>query len=562
MSKSICIVQNIDEIIYILNKVKKHKIFLPLDLSTQLYCINNKIKFYDPLKMINKSFHQETLVYSKKLIQDLDFGDISMDSHKKELRALIRFKFHSIAFLLELIEQLKFADKVDEIIVTGWDRYYDQYSKKNIFVSDLVLNLIKDIKITSLNKIIYQNYSTNEECDFLVDDTDLEKNKEYILVTNLGYNFFRIIMSLQRQKMKIIVPFLFKISFFKKIIYNLLKVKFIELKKTKSLDSSQIILPKIKFIYKGKDLSKILNSRLMQEKKNIIKLKNQSKAIDNFFKRTKIKLVITNLSRGIFGYFIDLAKKLKITSICIPHGTLAPNFDEYDRLYKDTISEAVTSKNADFHASQSIIAKEFFELKKNNFNKILNTGNLIFCGKKRKIKKKKNKILFAVTLKDFETIRPLGDELYYEFLDNLYFLENLSKKYEFKFLVKLHPRGYDEFENLKKAFPKLEFSKKKIDKALDESFVTLTFSSTTIEDSLSAQCPVILLDRWKRYKHCIAEENTKKKNSAVYYIDDGEKLVDCLNTISSSENIDFSKYYSNNNYNFNIKKTLDNLLSE
>ena len=80
--------------------------------------------------MINKSFHQETLVYSKKLIQDLDFGNISMDSHKKELRALIRFKFHSIAFLLELIEQLKFADKVDEIIVTGWDRYYDQYSKK------------------------------------------------------------------------------------------------------------------------------------------------------------------------------------------------------------------------------------------------------------------------------------------------------------------------------------------------------------------------------------------------------------------------------------------------
>ena len=74
---------------------------------------------------------------------------------------------------------------------------------------------------------------------------------------------------------------------------------------------------------------------------------------------------------------------------------------------------------------------------------------------------------------------------------------------------------------------------------------------------------MILLDRWKRYKHCIAEENTKKKkNSAVYYIDDGEKLVDCLNTISSSENIDFNKYYSNNNYNFNIKKTLDNLLSE
>ena len=558
MSKSICIVQNVDEIIYILNKVKKQKIFLPLDLSTQLYCINNKIKFYDPLKLINKSFHQETLVYSKKLIQDLEFGDISMDSHKKELRAFIRFRFHSIAFLLELIEQLKFYDKVDEIIVTGWDRYYDQFSKKNIFVSDLVFNLIKDIKITSLNKIIYENYSSNEEYDFQVNDSNLEKNKEYILVTNLGYNFFRIVMSLQRQKMKIIVPLLGKISFFKKIIYNLLKVKFVELKKTKSKNSFQITLPKINFIYKGKDLSKILNSRLIQEKKNLIKLKTQSEAIDNFFKRIRIKLVITNLSKGVFGYFIDLAKKSNITSICIPHGTLAQSFDEYDRIYKDIISEAVTSKNADFHASQSIIAKEFFDLKKNNYNKILNTGNLIFCGNKKKIKKKKNKILFAVTLKDFEGIRPLGDELYYEFLDNLYFLENLSKKHELKFLVKLHPRGYDEFDNLKKAFPKLEFSKKKINKALDESFVTLTFSSTTIEDSLSSQCPVILLDRWKRYKHCIAEENTKIKNSAVYYATNEKNLLESINSIKKSNQINFGKYI----FKGNSKKNFDNILKK
>ena len=36
---------------------------------------------------------------------------------------------------------------------------------------------------------------------------------------------------------------------------------------------------------------------------------NKSRLIDELFKKLKIKFVITNVSRGIFGYFID-GKKL------------------------------------------------------------------------------------------------------------------------------------------------------------------------------------------------------------------------------------------------------------
>ena len=140
MSKSICIAQSVEEIEFILKKVEKEVVFLPLDLSTQVHCIKNNIKYHNPIKLIKKSFHENTLIESEKLINELKFGDINLDSHRKEFKAFIRFRFYSIAFVLELIEELKKTDQINEIIVSGWDRYYEQYSKKNHFVSFILLS--------------------------------------------------------------------------------------------------------------------------------------------------------------------------------------------------------------------------------------------------------------------------------------------------------------------------------------------------------------------------------------------------------------------------------------
>ena len=95
---------------------------------------------------------------------------------------------------------------------------------------------------------------------------------------------------------------------------------------------------------------------------------------------------------------------------------------------------------------------------------------------------------------------------------------------------------------LKKIFTKLEFSKKKISSTFKNVLATISFSSTVIEDSLNSKCPVILLDRWKRYKHCDAEENLTTKDSAIYYVNDEKNLAKCLQTIKFSNNINFEKY--------------------
>ena len=558
MSKIICPAQSEEEIDFILKNFAKKVIFLPLNLSAQLHCIHNNIDFYDPIKLVTDDFHQQTIKYSKELIDNLNYEDIKEDSHRKEFKAFIRFRFHTVAFILELIEQLKAQKKIDEIILSGWDCYYNQFSKKNYFISSIILDLIDDIKITTVKKLTYIDYSDKSLNKYYFDNTSLDKNQTYILLTNLGYNFFRIFLFLWKKNKKIICPLFQEINFIKKTIYKILGVKFLKLVKIKSSDVNNIKLPHLKYNYKGKDLSKILNRRVKQERINVQNLVNKSVAIDDLFKSHKIKFVFTNVSKGVSGYFVDAARKFNIPSVCIPHGTLSKNFDNYDIIYKKTISEAVTSKNAQYNISQSNISKGFFEHNKNDFNNIINSGNLIFSNKEENRKKYK-KLLFAVTIKDLESIQLLGVEMYYEFINNLFFLESFSKKNDYNFIVKLHPIAHGEMKILQKIFKNLEFSNKKISKSFDNIFATLSFSSTVIEDSLYSKCPLILLDRWKRYKHCDAEENPETKDSAIYYINDEENLIKCINSIKLSENIDYSKYILSSDYKRNINDLLSRL---
>lgn len=554
MSKIISLVQSVEEIQFILKKFNKKIIIVPLDLEAQLYCINNNIDFHDPLNLIKNSFHYETIKTSRDLLNNLDYKDIKHESHQKEIKAFLRFRIHAIAFILEIVNQLKLQKKIDEIVLSGWDTYYDTYSPKNYFISKTIINLIDDIKITTLKEISHEDHSDKFIYDYSILNSKLNLDKEYIYLSNLGYNFFRIIFILIKKNKKILTISFNKIGFFKKIIYTIMGVEFIELKKNERKIINIVELLKVNFKFKEKDLSKLLNIRIDQEKKNVINMINKSYLIDELFKKLKIKYVITNVTRGIFGYFIDVAKNLKIPSMCIPHGTLSKNFDEFDIIYKKTISESITSKNATFNISQSNISKKFYEQNIKNYNNIINTGNLIFSKNNNRLNQSK-KILYAVTVKNLQSIQLLGVEMYYEFINNLYFLSNFSKKYNYRILVKLHPGIYNQFYLLKKIFPQLEFSKEKISsKIFNECFLTMSFSSTVIEDSLNSLRPVILFDRWKRYKHCEAETNLDKKNSAVYYVNDEAGLFKCINTIKASEKINFSDFVNLEDYNKNINK--------
>ena len=153
-----------------------------------------------------------------------------------------------------------------------------------------------------------------------------------------------------------------------------------------------------------------------------------------------------------------------------------------------------------------------------------------------------------------------GLEMYHEFFNKLKDLENFAHKNNYKFYIHLHPGAKNSLHLLKKKFNMLNFTIGKIENSLKNATVTLSFSSTTIEDSLNSEIPVILFDTKRRYKHCKSELDPFKKNQSVYYINNFENLKNCIETIKNSSQINFDNYIFLDKSKKNIKKLFQNLI--
>ncbi len=260
-------------------------------------------------------------------------------------------------------------------------------------------------------------------------------------------------------------------------------------------------------------------------------------ALKKFLTNNNFLLIISVIARGYRGAIIEIAKNLKIKTLGISHGTLSKSFNKYDKIYKGIISEAVFTKYYDYFVAQTKITKSFFSKKIIN-PKILNFGNIIFS--KKQFSFRKNKVLYAVTAKNLNQMQFLGQDLYYEFYDNLKKLNSLGNQYEI--IVNLHP-SVNKYcvKKLNKIFTNLNFQQKNISKILKEILVTISFSSTVIEDSICSKVPVILFDRWNRYKHCESSRSTTKKNEPIYYVNTLKNLKKCIETIKYSKKIKFEK---------------------
>lgn len=129
----------------------------------------------------------------------------------------------------------------------------------------------------------------------------------------------------------------------------------------------------------------------------------------------------------------------------------------------------------------------------------------------------------------------------------------MAKENHYDFLIKLHPNFSYLKRKLEKKFTYLKFTNKLLDQILPLSKVLISFSSSSIEDSLYSKVPVILFDSNNRYQHFNACKNLDKKNEAMYYVNSLKKLKKCLKTISNSKNIDFGKFIYEGNYKKNIE---------
>ena len=96
MNKSICIAQTVNELQFLLSKVKETILIVPLDLEVQIFCIKNRLKFLDPKNYLDETFHKKAIEESEKLIKKTKFKNFNYDSHQIIAETLVRFRFNSI----------------------------------------------------------------------------------------------------------------------------------------------------------------------------------------------------------------------------------------------------------------------------------------------------------------------------------------------------------------------------------------------------------------------------------------------------------------------------------
>jgi len=148
--------------------------------------------------------------------------------------------------------------------------------------------------------------------------------------------------------------------------------------------------------------------------------------------------------------------------------------------------------------------------------------------------------------------------MYYEFIKNLDLLNKLSIEKKIKVIVKLHPSEAKCITSLKNHYSNLTFTNEPVEKLLKKCFVTISFSSTVIEDSLNSRIPVILLDQWKRYIHC--KSNNKSNKKALYYTNTFGDLCESIDKILLSKDYNFDEFIFKSSSKENINKKIFSLI--
>jgi len=545
--KYACFIEDELDLEKILEKVEKNKsLFIPLDLRTFLLCKEHNLRIFDFYDLIKNEFHKKANKEAKNFTQNLRFTQKIPYSLKSEIIGYLRFRLHSIIFIIEIIENLINKYHINEIIVSGL-KNKTHYLHKAKIISEIAENLFPSLT-TSISK---ENIIKTEYLDYYEPKNLNLNNKKKILITNGGYNFKRICSFFRKHNFNVYLPIFNNISLKEKLVYFLRGIRTIDFSKKKKIKiEEKFFIENIKFLYdKNYDLSMLLN--IFYKKLNLYfnKLNLKMNSLKTFIRKNKFDLMISNIARGLDGSILDA--DIKEPSLLIPHGVISNAFNKDDEIYKKNIAEAVFNGESKFIAIQSKIMKNSLQTHK-IAGEALITGNLIFSNTSDNRNQKKY-VLYATTLKDFTNLQYLGVDMFYEFWKILEDLNEISCKKNEKIVVKLHPHYKHSINIIKKYFKFLVFSNARIDRLLKNASSIVTLSSGTIEDALNSKVPVILYDRKSRYKQMNIFEN-KKENQPVLYVNKKKELYDMIEKVRNYKNLNFDSYI----YNYDIEEILYN----
>ena len=188
---SLGIAQNVKEIEFILDnkKVYDEITWIPLNLETLLFLKIKRLKHLSLEKVLNNEFHKTGIVSVENIVNKIKQKTKFEFFLKKRYLGAIRKYLNSVYFIIKIFEYIEKNFIIKKIYISGWDEKNLKNIKKHYIISEIVEELYKQkFKIISFNKS--KKISSYKKKKMILPSWF---NKEYILINNIGYNFFLLL---------------------------------------------------------------------------------------------------------------------------------------------------------------------------------------------------------------------------------------------------------------------------------------------------------------------------------------------------------------------------------
>lgn len=573
--------------------IGKFRIFA-LNPRVQAFLKKKDIGYEDTLKHFDNQSHERCLLKSEELYQlveqTLHLRDTTevYEGYNNYGLFHTRLYINHLLYLIELLSNITDKNGISElyccvqkipfeetVTITDNDRHLGLIAKNIAEKKGITFNEIP-------SPILQQNMHCKNEVQKilffkpilkLIHEIKLRRllKKNIILLTTTGYNFDLLSKSIRKRlnNVSIIENYTTDISF-KMYVYNLFRslldqdytykiftqfypepIDFKDINKELNSEFNS-------FLNKMNDLSDhfslnginfhmyLINKLKFGLWHGLNNLQTQTSIVNNLLDKLKPKLIISPYSREINRNIAELANAKNIPSICISHGSLVKPKNEFEKIDHYHIGLSLILNEYKYHCIQSPLAQEYlkyYDVK----GKTIKTGNLIFSKIQYYYRNKIRKGLLGMQHNDYKiilhgnTLKPRGvhfhwvetfDEYISGLIDLVKAVDRMDKVH---LIIKLHPIAEITEDELRLFLPASEnYSVNKKERfwhVLSAADMLISFGSTAIEDALQNEIPVLLYDKWGRYKHCEAEELYNGCNPQVYpvyYLKDEEHLFKSL----------------------------------
>jgi len=290
--------------------------------------------------------------------------------------------------------------------------------------------------------------------------------------------------------------------------------------------------------------------------------------INKYLDRFQPSFVLAQHSRMSTAVLGELCQLKKIPSMMIPHGTFVPITDEYSK--KEWSENALGLINTPYQyvALQTPMAQGFISEVPVKSQPVI-TGPLLFgrgnrpsCDtsvlRRRYASDSEKILLHAGTAINRSATRLLNYVTLDEYVDGIVSLVKIVAQLEdVRLIIRFRPIDGLTQEDLKMLLPACGSYSIASDgdfaSYLSVADLLVSFSSTTIEEALQNNIPVLLYNKYNRYQHILGMELTpaspQNRISAVYNINNGDDLLfglqwileNHLSKVNNVENL-FSQY--------------------